>query len=339
MTEGPAISVWVLAYGCRPTLGRALDSLARQTIPRTAFEVLVLSDRAPPAGWSGTDRSRRWLQWPDEPLGAWFARAVPESRGDLVALLDDDDAFRPDKLAWSRAAFLEDPELAYLHHGVSPVRVGASPGPGPMPAIPTVPEPVRIPDREKTEEALGRMWNSGGAFNHSSVVLRRALLEEIGPDLQRLSLVTPALFFAAWASPGSLRFDRTPLTEYGVHAEGRSPWSPSRPGEFWVRTLRVAAARRRDGEATRALARRRRPGLSTGPLDATIARYRFFEMVAAPTVDRRALAGACAGLWRGTWTGPAGLRAGATALAAVQWVLPGRAGALAGVRPAPGPTR
>lgn len=96
----PAISVVITTFNRAPMLERAMRSVFNQTF--TDFELLVLdnssSDQTPRVIASFSDRRLRYLK--HEPLGISAARnlALREARADLIAFLDDDDEFLPEKL-------------------------------------------------------------------------------------------------------------------------------------------------------------------------------------------------------------------------------------------------
>ena len=117
MTD-PSISVIVPCYNGRRYLAEALDSVLTQT--HRALEVIVVDD-------GSTDDSPRIAQGygnrvslvqqsnagPAAARNAGIARAT----GDLLAFIDQDDLWLPDKLAIQCVAFRDDPslDLCYCH--------------------------------------------------------------------------------------------------------------------------------------------------------------------------------------------------------------------------------
>lgn len=128
MTE-PLVSVIVPVFEGERFLGDALDSVAAQTYPN--IETLVVDD-------GSSDRSAEIASERSEVLvlrephrGAAAARNVGLSaaRGELIALLDQDDEWRPQKLARQAAALAERPELAIVLSHVEMVLVDGTPCP------------------------------------------------------------------------------------------------------------------------------------------------------------------------------------------------------------------
>jgi len=113
--DAPVVSVVVPTYGRRPDLlGEAIESVAAQTYE--PIELLVVDDSPSGAGAevarsvSGIE-SVRCLTG-SERGGAAAARnvGIRASTGSFLAFLDDDDRWRPEKLARQVAAFREAPD-------------------------------------------------------------------------------------------------------------------------------------------------------------------------------------------------------------------------------------
>ena len=106
------ISVVIPTRNRAARLGRALQSVRAQTL--APLEIIVVDD----ASEDATPKVLRELAAPDlevirntEQRGASHARnlGLAAARGDLIAFLDDDDRWRPDKLALQSAALLQAP--------------------------------------------------------------------------------------------------------------------------------------------------------------------------------------------------------------------------------------
>jgi len=120
------ISVIVAAYEAAGTIGRALDSIAAQTLK--PVEVVVVDDGSADATAAiARDVSKAWADnkngirlrifRSDQNLGAGAARnrAIEESTGQIMAFLDADDEWMPGKLERSMA-HLEGGALALVAH-------------------------------------------------------------------------------------------------------------------------------------------------------------------------------------------------------------------------------
>lgn len=110
------VSVIIPTYNRRDFLGKAIDSVLGQTYRN--FEVLVIDD----GSIDGTDElvasygnAVRYLY--QDNLGASVARntGIQAARYNLLAFLDSDDSFAPEKLEVQVAAMLDQPEYLVSH--------------------------------------------------------------------------------------------------------------------------------------------------------------------------------------------------------------------------------
>jgi GT2 family glycosyltransferase len=122
MSESPLISVVVPTYNRLATLPRAVHSVLSQTPAN--FELIVVDDNSTDGTadfLTGLTDSRLRSIGPDQifgtgprcQLGVSTARnfGLEAARADIVAFLDSDDVYRPDRLAAPLAAFAADPNL------------------------------------------------------------------------------------------------------------------------------------------------------------------------------------------------------------------------------------
>ncbi len=106
------VSVVIPTYNHRAYVLDALDSVFRQTF--TDYEVIVVNDGSPddtgevlrPLAEAGRIR---YIEQPNAGQAAARNRGIAEARGEFIALLDDDDLWPPDKLAWQTAALVANP--------------------------------------------------------------------------------------------------------------------------------------------------------------------------------------------------------------------------------------
>jgi len=122
------ISVLIPAYNAAPTLARALDSVAAQTLEPA--ETIVVDD-------GSTDATAEIAA--AHPLGVRLLRheenrgssaalrtALAAARHDLVAFLDADDEWLPEKLAAQMAALAETPGAAFIATGFANIAPGGA---------------------------------------------------------------------------------------------------------------------------------------------------------------------------------------------------------------------
>lgn len=233
----PLVSVVIPNYNYARFLPEALESVLAQTYP--AVEILVVDD-------GSTDDSLQVLREYEgrvralTPPNGGVARArnlgIRESRGELVAFLDSDDAWNPEKLA-KQVALLEDGGFGMVYTG------------------------LRFVDEDGT--VLGQMteglsgWvlkelalleKPGILGSGSTALIRRACFDAVG-------LYEPALSTSAdWdlsrriAGRYEIGMVREPLTSYRLHRA-----SMHRNVELFERDMLLAFERMFADEAARAV--------------------------------------------------------------------------------------
>jgi len=119
----PSVSVVIPSYNCASYLPRALDSVLAQHYPAERIEVLVVDDgsrddSAAIAGdYAQRDRRIQVLMQPNGGPAAARNRGIRASHGELIAFLDADDCWQPDKIAAQVRLFLADPTLGLIYCG------------------------------------------------------------------------------------------------------------------------------------------------------------------------------------------------------------------------------
>ena len=150
------------------------------------------------------------------PLGVVgnFADAMAHCRGDLIALSDQDDVWRGDKLARLVPLFAEDARLQLAH---SDARLVDSAG---APLGPTLLEALEITAAERAGLAEGDAFAvllRRNLVTGATVVLRRALLERAAPLPAEWVHDEWLAAVAAAHDPHALRLVREPLIDYRQH--------------------------------------------------------------------------------------------------------------------------
>jgi glycosyltransferase involved in cell wall biosynthesis len=116
MTPRPLVSVVIPTYRHRDFVAEALRSVAAQTM--RDLEVIVVNDGSPDdteavlAPWIAAG-TIRYVKQENAGQAAARNRGIELAQGEFVALLDDDDLWPPDKLAW-QVEFLR----AHPRHGM-----------------------------------------------------------------------------------------------------------------------------------------------------------------------------------------------------------------------------
>jgi len=223
----PEVAVVVGAFGRRTYLEGAVRSVLAQTLPRTAFEVVVVKDFADPALDRRLGDNGVGTLLDTEPrIGRWLLHAVRATRAPWVAFLDDDDEFEPERLARVVEVAHAHPEVGFYRNRVRVIDADGGP------VDPTRwrrlerdsafdrTGPVEIPPNGKADLAPFVFRSTHVGFNSSTVVVRREVLDgAFAPAFEATQLPDLALVVAAAVSPYGLYLDDRRLTRFRHHAE------------------------------------------------------------------------------------------------------------------------
>ncbi|KOR35686.1 glycosyl transferase [Planktothricoides sp. SR001] len=117
-TQPPQVSVIIPAYNGSRDIQQAIESVFTQTYQN--WELIIVDD-------GSTDNTRqvvqqyghklRYFYQENQGVAAARNRGILEAKGELIAFLDQDDWFLPDKLALQVASFPEHPSIGIVHSG------------------------------------------------------------------------------------------------------------------------------------------------------------------------------------------------------------------------------
>jgi glycosyltransferase involved in cell wall biosynthesis len=115
MTQNTTVSCVIPAWNAAETIGRALESILRQSVP--ILEIMVIDD-------GSTDQTSRIVADFGKPIrlihqsnaGPDVARnrGIAESTGQFIAMLDADDAWTPNKIERQLSVMLERPQVGVV---------------------------------------------------------------------------------------------------------------------------------------------------------------------------------------------------------------------------------
>ncbi|RDH83779.1 MAG: hypothetical protein DIZ80_06475 [endosymbiont of Galathealinum brachiosum] len=119
LEKKPLVSIIIPAYNSEEFIGRALDSVFSQTYNN--YEIIVIDDGSIDET-SNIVRSyeQNIVYLYQENAGVSAARnaGISIATGELIALLDSDDLWYPDKLEIQVNAYLNNPEVSLIHTGI-----------------------------------------------------------------------------------------------------------------------------------------------------------------------------------------------------------------------------
>jgi len=235
----PFISVIVTAYRRRQYLYNALLSLKAQTLPRDKYEVVVVKDFEDPQV-DGLIKEMGWrsVHSDEEYQGRMYLNGLKEADGDIIAFLDDDDTYAPNKLEYVYNVFSQNPDVGYLQHSFTPVGPDGTPRPclareAPRNLVPqselklTWEEISRYKDYGAQDPILF-VLNNYRLFadkNSTTIAVRRELLERHKDVLAELPIAFDSFLFAsALVDRSSLYFSDLSLSSWRFHGSNFSTW-------------------------------------------------------------------------------------------------------------------
>jgi len=211
---GPLVSVIMAVHNREPSVARAINSVLAQTYRN--FELIVVDD-------GSSDGTREIIKRFVPPVtlitqvhaGVYVARnqALRHVQGELVAFIDSDDAWAPDKLAL-QVPLMRRPEVGLVFGDA--IHVTAPKDGAPRTGLTSF--RVSPPRR-------GRVADHFASCNFvptCTVLVRRSCLEEIGGFSEANKISADYLAWFRIALRHELDFVDRPVIEYTVHADGLS---------------------------------------------------------------------------------------------------------------------
>lgn len=298
-----SISVVVNAYAHEQYVDEAIDSVLRQQGAHD-FEVIVLNAIE---GYEPSQDVRRKASRRDIPLRSLAVARRPVGRGlvdgyeaskkDVIALLDDDDRWKPGKLAAVEEAF-ENDGVIYFHNGQEIVNEFGRPVPftnlhrwvrHPSSLLP---EGRRVLIDSNDLKALAAIRRLEPEFNNSSICVRRELISENLEILQNVTRGEDGALFSCALSSGRALFATTDrLTQYRLHKGSVTSSPPAlHPAEGSLgRYARDAELRRNQFEQLESTLARKLNPAGAASISTEIAFWRILQGVAAGRPDPSSL--------------------------------------------------
>ena len=224
--QAPFFSVIVTAYRRRTFLREAVQSVLDQTLPRSDVEIIVVKDFADPEidGWlAGLGPSVTNVTEDLPRIGQMFVRGLDLARGEVFCFLDDDDRFRPEKLAGLQTLYRADRSLGLVRNSYYAIDADGRPVPSWEGFRPQPPTSVTWgPGRSGVR--FPWLYRYGGYINESTISIRTAVARRWIRWLnQVVASCDIALFTVALASDVGVRVENARWNDYRVHLSTSHP--------------------------------------------------------------------------------------------------------------------
>lgn len=210
----PFVSVLVDTYNHERFIEQAIASVLEQDFPATDREIIVVDDgsqdRTPEIVAKFVPRARL-IHKLNGGQGSAFNTGIPQCQGEIVAFLDGDDWWAPEKLKQVVAAFSENPGVGLIGHGITEVlAIGARRN-----------ELIRESPHFRIDSPLGaRLFRLRKSFLGTSRMAYRAeILRRIGPVPESLTIQADEFLFTLGALFSEVLILRDSLTFYCLHGQ------------------------------------------------------------------------------------------------------------------------
>ena len=215
------VSVIVTAYNRKNFIYQAIDSLLKQKIDPSLFEIITVSNFA----LDIKDISGKFQVSSiviEGTIGEFLYAGIKRARYGIVAFLDDDDLFEPEKIKIIIDTFSREKDLCYYHnnqkyvdanlHSLNYVRLVESRSRFSMVEDVVFGEESNL---DPIRDALA----AGGDFNLSSITIRKESAKDYLSTMRSIKSNPDGFFF--WMTlifKGKLLIDHRKLTVYRLHA-------------------------------------------------------------------------------------------------------------------------
>ncbi len=237
MTDLPSVTVIIPVYNGAAHIRRALDSVARQTVP--PLEVIVIDDGSTDDSASAISEAAaaapgvdvRVMSQPNAGQSHARNRAAREARGDLLAFLDQDDLWHPAHIAVLAEAFVDAPGLGFCYGDFDEID-----GDGHVVAR----RYIRAHGVEHPRSTVVEWIESDTMVIPTATVVRRSAYLEVGGfDPELIGYEDDDLWIRLFRAGWDGRFVEESVAMFRVHAESSSRRSTFR--ESRVRFFRKTA--------------------------------------------------------------------------------------------------
>lgn len=119
--SSPLITVLITAYNYGQFVEQAIDSVLAQDFPRDQVQIVVVDDGSTDGTLERVAKYGSRVEYFYKPNGGQASTlnfGIDKARGEIIALLDADDLFAPDKLEKVAHAFRGDPSLGMVYHSL-----------------------------------------------------------------------------------------------------------------------------------------------------------------------------------------------------------------------------
>lgn len=232
------VTIIIPVYKCRAYFHEAVDSALRQTYPNIEIVVVDgLNDTSQSLMASYKSYGDKIRYYHQKPSGVAAARnlGISVARGELVAILDADDIWYPEKLSTQVPALLAFPEAGLTFSGRIVFNANGVVTSSYVHSLGHWFDGHRIGATELAYGSLYRELLRANDIMTSSVVVRKSVLDKVGVFDETFAIAEDYDLWLRIAREYKLLFVNRVLTQYREHPDGLS-------GPTGIREFRWASA-------------------------------------------------------------------------------------------------
>ncbi|MGH9723695.1 MAG: glycosyltransferase family 2 protein [Candidatus Acidiferrales bacterium] len=210
--KNPAVTVLIDTYNHERFIEQAIVSALEQDFPSADVEILVIDD-------GSTDRTPeivrkfeprvRLIRKPNGGQASAFNAGIPEARGEIIAFLDGDDWWAPNKLTRVAETLAADSSLGIVGHGIVVMRPGDNA------------ESISLRDghafQANTLEGAALFGVRRAFLGTSRMTIRASLVRAIGAIPESIRIEADEYLFTLAAVLARVRILPEALTYYRLH--------------------------------------------------------------------------------------------------------------------------
>lgn len=217
--HGKNITVILSIFDRTDFYHEALDSLTKQTIESSRFEVIIVTNKT--LDIKGEFRFKlKILKTTALELGMKLLIAITHAEGDVICFLEDDDVFGPEKLALVSQVFL-DLEVGYYHNSFKYINNATSIFDG----IACIRNDIQIFETRNTSlKNLRTLIQAQVDFNLSSISIRKELIAKVSDYLPLFTAkyLDTFLFMTAIDNALKIAYGGVATTLVRIHSQNSS---------------------------------------------------------------------------------------------------------------------
>lgn len=206
------VSILIDTYNHEPFLEEAVHSVLAQDFPAADREILVVDDGSTdgtPEILNKFASQIRILRKPNGGQASAFNFGIPQCRGKIIAFLDGDDWWAPNKLSTVLAAFAAEPATGIVGHGILNFLDDGTV----RPSAPERPERLRLDSL-----AAARIFRLRKSFlGTSRMTMRATLARQLLPVPEVLRIEADEYLFTLATALSQLLILPDTLTYYRLH--------------------------------------------------------------------------------------------------------------------------